>query len=48
MLFHHEFDDLFPSLPGKPLLGNEALGVTGDAERISLCRAVPCNKNSGT
>ena len=46
VLFHHEFDDLLPTLPGKALLGDEAFGVTDDAIGISLCRTI--SRHEGT
>ena len=46
VLFHHEVDDLLPTLPGQALLGNEALGVADDAIGIGLCRTV--TRHEGT
>ena len=47
MLFRHELNDLLPSLPGKTLLRNKALGVAGDAVGIRLGRPNPRNEHAG-
>ena len=40
VLFHHEVDDLLPTVPGQALLGDEAFGVADDAIGVGFRRTI--------